>query len=101
VEVCYGILGNSWFMPTVAFQAFSVKKRNKTVLYCNVTLRRVPVTVVAVVKLRITYCVSVSLFIQHARRMRCIILSTTPCLPPSYFSTLSYKRHDFRKNTVY
>jgi hypothetical protein len=42
-------------------------------------------------------CVSVALVIQHAKCMRCIILSSvaSPALP--HFSTLFHKRHDFRK----
>jgi hypothetical protein len=43
-------------MPTEASRLLE-QKENKAVLYCNVTLRRVPVTVVAVKKLRITYCI--------------------------------------------
>jgi hypothetical protein len=41
--------------------------------------------------------VFVPLFIQHAWCMRRIILPLVACLTLSYFSTLSLKRHDFRK----
>jgi hypothetical protein len=50
----------------------------------------------------ITYygCVFVILLIQHAKRMQRIILSFASCPVIPYFSTLSRKRHDFRKSVL-
>ena len=44
---------------------------------------------------------SVALFIQHAMRMRHIILSSMVCLALPYFSTLSNKGQDIRGNAFH
>jgi hypothetical protein len=45
----------------------------------------------------VTYseCVSLALFIQHAKRMRRIVLSSVTFLAVPYFSTLSHKGTTF------
>ena len=66
----------------------------------NLTLGRVRATTVSVEKqLSIAHseCVSVALVIQHATRMHHIILSSVVGAAVLDFSTLSHKRHDFRK----
>jgi hypothetical protein len=50
----------------------------------------------------VTYseCVFVALVIQHAKRMRRVILTSVASPALQHFSTLSHKRHDFRKSVV-
>jgi hypothetical protein len=45
-------------------------------------------------------CVSVALVIQHAKRVRRILLSCVACQVLPYFSTLSHKRHDACKKML-
>ena len=66
---------------------------------CNVTLRRVRETIVAVEKQYVLHilcvCVCVLLIIQRPRHLRRIRLPTVACPAVLYFSILSHKRHDF------
>jgi hypothetical protein len=50
----------------------------------------------------ITYseCVSVTLVIKDAMRMRRVTLLYMACQAVQYFSTLLHKKHDFRKNVL-
>jgi hypothetical protein len=73
-------------------------------MYCNVTLRNICVTIVAMEKtLRFKYyeCVCIlALFIRYANVMRHVILPSVACLALPECSTLSHKRHDFREKII-
>jgi len=46
-------------------------------------------------------CLSQALVIQRATRMSPVILSSVACLTLEYFSTLSHKQYDFRKESYW
>ena len=74
---------------------------NKTA--CVRTFRHVSVTTAALekkVSIKYSKCVSVALVIQHAKRMRRIVLPSAACPALPYFSTLSRQRHDFGKSII-
>jgi hypothetical protein len=70
----------------------------------DVTLTSVIVTVVAAKSSKYcnvySECVSVAFVIQHAMRMRRIILPSVACPDLPYLYTLSHKRDDFLKKKL-
>jgi hypothetical protein len=67
----------------------------------NIEVVRVNIVAVKTIN-NITYseCLSLALAIEYEMRMGSILLSFVACLAVLYFSTLSHKRHDFRKKVL-
>jgi hypothetical protein len=70
-------------------------KRNITVRSCNNYGRGKTIIIIY------SECMFVALVIQHAMRMRHIILPSVACLALRYFPTLSHKRQELRVKTFF
>ena len=68
---------------------------------CVCARARAFVRVLGRVGVYMSVVVHVALFIEHATRTRYIVTSFVAPLASPYFSTLSHKRHDFRKKKSY
>jgi len=84
----------------VVHRNVAMRVKNKSgIVRINVIFRRIPRNSFCSGK-AISLCilsVFVALVVQHAKSMRCIMLSSVTCLTLPYFLVLSQKRHDFPK----
>ena len=84
-------------VPYLPHFHLKTERRRQTSQYkCNLKLRRFSKTIF-VEKINIEYSGCVALVIDYAKHMRRIILSFVAPLALPHFSTLSHKRHYFRK----
>ena len=93
----------AWNISTPCYVSHALRVSTTQPTYYKPNTERVRVTISVHGKaITVTYseCVSVTLVVHHAMRMRRTILSSVTCLALQYLSTLSHKRHDFRGKKV-